>query len=310
VEAELKGGTEIELMRRHVDGVEGARLELAGGGIESAVVVLAGAPGSARIALQGAQLLAWQPRGQAQVLWCSPMARPGSGKAMRGGIPICWPWFGPHVSDPAQPQHGYARNGVFSLDEIERVPEGWRLRLSLAAGTTQVSGEAEHLSLTIEYLIGAALAVEAETGNAGPVEAPVSFAFHTYFSVGDVRRVRVDGLDGAEYRDNADQGRPKRQAGPLHVAKETVALFDESPARVRLVDPVLGRTIAITRNGCASTVVWNPMAAAASMADIPAGGELGFLCVESGAVGSSAVTLPPGAKHRAGVEYRLDPLAA
>jgi D-hexose-6-phosphate mutarotase len=282
-------------------GIEGVSVELkAPGDPASAVIVVDGPQARARIALQGAQVLSWRPGGGDDALWCSPMIAPGSGKAMRGGIPICWPWFGPH-GEPGRPQHGYARTAIWRLDGVVRTAAGWDVALGLPAG-------AEPLSATLDIKIGHDLSLELRTRNEGSSPAALSAAFHTYFRVGDVTGVRVRGLDGADYRDNADGGRSKTQHGDLTISGETVALFDTSPAVVVLEDPTLGRRIHIDRRGAASTIVWNPMAAATAMADIPAGQEREFICVESGAVGAASVTLVEGAIHALGVVYRVEPL--
>lgn len=281
--------------------VDGVQIELhAPGDPASAVIVLDGPQAQARIALQGAQVLSWRPGGGGDVLWCSPMIAPGSGKAMRGGIPICWPWFGPH-GEPGRPQHGNARSAIWRLDGVVRTAGGWEISFALPAG-------ADRLSARLDVRIGQQLALELRTCNEGSAPATLSTAFHTYFRVGDVTGIRVRGLDAATYRDNADGGRSKIQRGDLMISGETVALFDTSPAVVVLDDPTLGRRIHVERTGGASTIVWNPMAAARAMADIPDGQEREFICVESGAVGAASVTLVEGAIHALGVVYRVEPI--
>lgn len=283
---------------RSVDGVE---IELQSpDDPASAVIVVDGPQAQARIAVQGAQILSWRPGGGQDVLWCSPMIAPGSGKAMRGGIPICWPWFGPH-DEPGRPQHGHARNAIWRLEHVVRTGAGWRLSFGNPAG-------AEGLSARLGMEVGNSLSAELRTCNEGSSPATFSTAFHTYFRVGNVTGIRVRGLDGATYRDNSDGGRSKVQNGDLTISGETVALFDSSPAAVVLEDPALARRIHVARSGGASTIVWNPMAAARTMADIPSGQEREFICVESGAMGAASVTLAEGAIHTLGVVYRVEPL--
>lgn len=281
--------------------VDGVRIELhTSGDPASAIIVVDGPQAQARVALQGAQVLSWRPGGGEDVLWCSPDIAPGSGKPMRGGIPVCWPWFGPHA-EPGRPQHGHARTAIWRLDGAVRTGAGWHLSFGLPAG-------ADMLSARLDIEIGHQLSLELRTRNEGSSTATLSTALHTYFRVGDVTRVRVGGLDGTAYRDNADGGRAKVQHGDLTITRETVALFDVSPAAVVIEDPVMARRIHIERDGGTSTIVWNPMSAARAMADIPQGQEREFICVESGAIGAASVTLVEGAIHALGVVYRVEPL--
>jgi glucose-6-phosphate 1-epimerase len=258
----------------------------------------------AAIALQGAQVLHWQPAGQSHdVLWLSPVARFGGGKAIRGGVPICWPWFGMHV-EPGKPQHGYARNAVWSVVEAQRRGDDMHLVFALpadCAGREHLLGTAQ---VRFRITIGSALDMELSTTNTGTTPLTISHALHTYLRVGDVARIAIDGLDGATFRDNTDNGRAKEQHGLMTIPRETVALFDEAGPRHVLDDPALGRRIVVTRTSGRSSVVWNPGASAAGMGDIPPPCQTEFVCIESGSVGHAATLVAPGAT--AVIGQRLD----
>jgi glucose-6-phosphate 1-epimerase len=278
------------------------------------VIDIVGTAATVSIAVQGAQVLNWKPQGHEDVLWCSPLSKLGGGKAIRGGVPICWPWFGPHQSDPKKPQHGFARNVAWHLIDVSELDIAagrfvltFRLPVHVPERALLQPASAEVLAFID---VGAALGVRIETDNTGDDPLVLTEALHTYFRVGDVSRISIDGVDGCAYRDNADGGRRKVQRGPMMIASETVALFDDADSLGAIDDPVLGRRIRITRDADnRSTVIWNPGVAAVTMADIPAGTSSHFVCVESGNIGAAAVALEPGESHSCGVTYAVEAMA-
>jgi glucose-6-phosphate 1-epimerase len=286
-----------------LDRIDGIGVSERDGGV---VIDIATRSCHAAIALQGAQVLHWHPAGQSHdVLWLSPVARFGGGKAIRGGVPICWPWFGQHPL-AEKPQHGFARNAMWSVIEARRTGDDVTLVFELPAnclGREHLEGTAR---LRFHVTVGAALDMSLETMNTGAAPITITQALHTYLRVGDVSRISVEGLDGATYRDNTDGGRAKEQHGTMTIPRETVAIFDEAATSHVLIDPVLGRRIAVTRSGGRSTVVWNPGASAAGMGDVPPPSQNEFVCIESGAVGAAAMTLAPGSVARIGQQLKLD----
>lgn len=253
----------------------------------------------AEIAVQGAQVLSWRPAGQADLLWCAPLPPPDIGKAIRGGIPICWPWFGPHASDAGLPQHGLVRTAPWRLAETKAVADG----ILVAFEITEHGAE-----VRLEVIAGRLLSVALTTHNVGSTPLIFTEALHTYFQVGDIDAIAVHGLDGCSYRDNTDGGRVKVWHGVCRMPSETIAVFDQTPDVVEIVDPVLRRRVLIKREGGLSTIVWHPGAAVGALQDVAAGTEKYFACVESGNVGASAVTIAPRAAHRLAVTYKIDAL--
>ncbi len=301
-----------EEIMRLLNTVEGVRLGQSRGGL---VIDVATRAAAATIAIQGAQVLSFAPRGHDDLLWCSPVSPLGGGKAIRGGIPICWPWFGPHA-DTAQgqvrPQHGFARNLNWDLiDAAELDDDGGHIvltfRLPQRAKERELFTVGANATLFID--IGRTLSLRLETDNEGDEPFTIREALHTYFSVGAASAIEIDGLSGSTYRDNTDSGRAKTQTGAMSIRSETIALFDKSPDVLSIADPVLKRRIEIVRDaGSQSTIVWNPGASAAGMIEIPKGDETRFVCVESGNIGACAISLAPGDSHSCGVSYRLAPL--
>jgi glucose-6-phosphate 1-epimerase len=249
---------------------------------------------SAEIAVQGAQILSWTPQGTRDVLWCAPLPPANSGKAIRGGVPICWPWFGPHATDATQPQHGLVRTADWMLAETALTPHGAR-----AAFTHTAWG----CALRIEFDIGARLTMTLSTTNTSTAPVSITEALHTYFRVGNVADAVVRGLAGLTYRDNTNGGRETQQVGDLRLTSETIAVFPATPNVVELLDTDLGRTVRIARAGGRSTIAWHPGASAATFKDIPPGSADTFVCVESGNVAPHAITLQPGKTHHLSVAY-------
>lgn len=260
---------------------------------------------SATLALQGAQLLSWVPTGHDDVLWCSPLSALGGGKAIRGGIPLCWPWFGPHATEPSRPQHGYARVALWRLGQAYRHGDTVTLVLDLPAEAVPRQGHSGNMSARLTVTLGDHLGLSLETINHAVTPSAVTLALHTYFAVGAVDQVSIEGLDGATYRDNTAAGIETLQTEGMRIGGETIALFEHADAAQTLIDPVMKREIAIQRRGGTSTVVWNPGRSASALADIPAGAATRFICIESGAIGAAGVSIPGSGRHCLEVTYHV-----
>lgn len=254
-------------------------------------ITVTGELATAEIYLHGAHLAAFQPRGAQPVLFLSGKSNFDSAKPIRGGVPIIFPWFGPKAGSPESPMHGYARLRSWTLDSSKREADGAvEVVLALAA---------DDADLRMRFLIGKALGMELEVRAR---TAPLSFeeAFHTYFVVGDVRQVEVDGLQNTDYIDKTDSFKRKTQpAERIRITGETDRVFVNTRRTVHIVDPVLKRTISIAKEGSASTVVWNPwIAKAKAMPDFGDDEWPGMICVETANVGDQALRLEPGQAHK------------
>ena len=256
---------------------------------------------AAELYLHGAHLCRWQPRGQAHpVLWMSDASRFEAGAPIRGGVPICFPWFGPKAGDPSAPVHGVARISLWTLDAVAVEPDGAIVvRLGLGPGTQAGADTSHNLALAFELRLGSALAMALTATNTG--ESPSTFeeALHTYLAVGDVRRVAVAGLEGATYVDKVDGAMRKTQTDALiTIAGETDRLYLDTDAAVTLTDPGFGRRIRVAKTGSRSSVVWNPwVAKSRAMPDFGDDEWPGMICIETANAADNAVTLPPHASH-------------
>ena len=274
------------------------------------VVEIENAQASASLALQGAHLLTWTPRGQQPVIWLSPDAKFAPGKSVRGGVPVCWPWFGPHPGEPAFPAHGFARTVPWEPVETEVLHDG-RTHLVLRLVQTEATrAQWPHAcEVVLEVTVGATLEIALLTHNLGESAFTLGQALHTYFAVGDVRRAAVQGLDGCPYLDKVEDFARKQQAGAVTIGAEVDRIYLDSRADCLIEDPVWGRRIRIAKQGSASTVVWNPwIEKAAQMGDLGSEGYLHMLCVESANAAEDVVRLAPGGTHRLWVRYGVEPL--
>ncbi|WP_343287203.1 D-hexose-6-phosphate mutarotase [Gordonia sp. SID5947] len=250
---------------------------------------------TAALSMFGGQLLSFIPAGSAHdVLWVSPAAAPPP-TPIRGGVPLCWPYFAREGQPAGVPSHGYARTARWRLvagrstesgdTELELAPEGLE-HLPLTAGMTVRVGNTLELGL--------------RTHNPGGATVTMTEAFHNYFRVADVGAVRVEGLGGLSYLDKFDDLRSHEQQGDWTLPKDTARsdrVYPGAGGRYRLVDPGLRRTIEVSVRGGHSAVVWNPGADVASgMPDIGAHWRE-FLCVEAANAGPDIVEIPAGADH-------------
>jgi len=241
-----------------------------------------------RVALHGATVMSWCPAGGEEVLYLSPDAVFREGKAIRGGIPICWPWFNAHPTDPALPSHGVARSRFWKLDEALENEEGVTLRLSMSEGIW---------SAVATVGLGSVLELGLESLNPGMKPIQISGALHSYFRVGDISSVTITGLEDTDYLDTAGTRTRRHQTGGLGISGETDSIYDRSSSS-KIVDGSMGRTITIAKTGSPSTVVWNPgKEKAKALSDMPDEGYREFVCVEAAVSNDKAVTVEPGGSY-------------
>lgn len=273
-------------------------LEAGNGGLER--VRVSGPRAEAEIYLQGGHVTRWQPRGAAPVLFLSGRAVYAPGKAIRGGVPIIFPWFGPHATDPTKPMHGFARSRPWRLAGSGPGADGAvvvEFALDDDAATRAVWPSP--FALRYRVTVGEKLTMELATTNSGGAPFRFEAALHTYLAVGDVERLALTGLEDTAYIDKVDAMTRKRHgADPLRLSGETDRVFLGTTARCVVSDPVLGRRLAVDKMGSATTVVWNPWSSKApGIADLEPDGWRRMVCVESANAAEDAVTLAPGARH-------------
>lgn len=267
---------------------------------------------TASLCLQGAHLMTWQPRSQAvPVLWLSRDAKLATGKSIRGGVPVCWPWFGAHASEPGFPAHGYARTVPWRVVESGSEPDGvTRLTLRLVESEKTRAQWPYPCTLQLTVIVGETLRMELSTENTGESGFAISEALHAYFRIGDIGAVRVSGLAGCDYWDKVGGSVLKRQDEAIQFAGETDRVYINTAAECAIEDGQLKRRIHVAKSGSLSTVVWTPWTAKADrMGDLgQPDGWREMLCVESANAIDNMVHVAPGTRHTLIVEYRAESL--
>lgn len=263
------------------------------------VAIIDNGAASAQIALQGAQVLTYQPAGAAPVLWLSPAARWVPGKSLRGGIPVCWPWFGPHPGDTAQPAHGYARGELWEVRSSSATPGATHLVLGLPPRPSyqRYVPYAADLDVELAISISAQLRMTLTTRNKGTQRVPLSQALHSYFHVSDIGGVRILGLEDHVYIDKVAGGRTT-QRGAIEINGEVDRIYLDTDGDCVIEDPGLQRRLRIAHAGSRSTVVWNPwITKSQRLGDLGDSGYREMLCVETANAAEDARQLAPGTTH-------------
>jgi D-hexose-6-phosphate mutarotase len=277
---------------------DGARLEKGPGGLDR--LALSAPDGQAVVYLQGAHVAHFQPTGERPVLWMSAASRFEPGKPIRGGVPICFPWFGPKAGSPDAPAHGFARILPWTVATVTREPEGGlRAVLELSAAAVARGGFAPELSLSLAVSVGRSLRMALTARNVHGTAVTFEEALHSYLAVSDVRQVRVHGLEGVPCMDKTAAGaRRPGETAPIAIAAETDRVYAGTSGPVTIEDPGWRRRIVVGKSGSRTTVVWNPwVAKAKAMPDFGDDEWTGMLCIETANAVDDAVTLAPAASH-------------
>jgi len=264
------------------------------------------APGAtAAVFDHGAHLVSWVPAGSSEVIFLSSAAFLDSAAAIRGGVPICFPWFGPGRTGSMAPAHGFARRSAWTLADSERSAD--QVVLTYTLDDSAIVSETFTSSFRAVYRIGIgqSLDLDLTIENTGDVEFSFEEALHTYLAVGNVEQVRIEGLDGVDYLDKAAGGTACRQDADVIFSGETDRIY-RSSADLTVVDPVRERRILVTRRNSSDVVVWNPWRdKGEALSDLGVGEWQGFVCVEGANVLDSAIALVPGEAHSMGYSLRL-----
>ena len=274
------------------------------------VAEISNARATASLCLQGAHLMTWQPRSQAvPVVWLSRDAKLAAGKSIRGGAPVCWPWFGAHASESSFPGHGYARTVPWQVVESGSEPNGaTRLTLRLVESEKTHAQWKHACTLDLTVIVGETLRMEMTTENTGVSDFAIGEALHTYFQIGDIGAVRVKGLEGCEYWDKVGSSTLRKQVGAISFSGETDRVYINTAAECVIEDDKLKRRIHIAKSGSLSTVVWTPWTDKANkMGDMgQPDGWREMVCVESVNTMENVVKVAAGTMHTMIVEYRAE----
>lgn len=281
--------------------------EAPGGGL--AVAEIDNGLARASICLQGGHVMTWQPRSQEKpVIWLSDFAKFVPGKSIRGGVPVCWPWFGPHVAEATYPAHGFARTVAWTVTNTGTTAQGETyMGLMLENHEQMQSMWPWQTSLHIRITIGDRLKIELVTDNRDAQDVVISEALHTYFQIGDIADIQILGLEGCTYYDKVAGGGQSRQDGAIRFASETDRVYVNTAVTCIIEDTGLKRRIIVAKSGSQSTVVWNPWNEKADkMGDLGPDGWRRMVCVESANAMDNPVLIPAGKSHTLSVEYSVE----
>lgn len=248
--------------------------------------------------LHGAQVTSWRPAGSEEVLFLSSKSGWEEGQAIRGGIPICFPWFRAKADDPHAPRHGFVRTRPWQLESIAETSARVTVSMFIESDEQTRQWWPAQFRLVHRVTFGSDLRLELVCINKGKTALHFEEALHTYNRVADVGTVRLQGLDGTCFLDNTDSNKEKAQFGDVTIASQTDNAFIKTQNAVDLVDPKMRRRIRLQKANSSTTVVWNPWQEVASwLRDLGGNEWKQFLCVEASNIMGAAVTLAPGQEH-------------
>jgi glucose-6-phosphate 1-epimerase len=267
------------------------------------------AKASAVISVYSGQVLSFQPKSEEEMMFVSDKAYYQSGKAIKGGIPICWPWFGPDPENLGRAAHGFVRNRMWNVLRSRTADNGGtQVTLELSDTPETKSIWPQSFNLTLEITVSESLTVKLITHNKGDTPFTVTQALHTYFNVGDINRVKVFGFDGINFLDKTDSGQEQTQSGDITVTQEVDRIYRDVPAHELVIeDKALNRRIIIAAQGSKTVIVWNPWAEiSAKMADLGDNDYLRFICVETANAANDVITVNPSSEEKIIANYRIE----
>lgn len=265
------------------------------------------------VARQGAQILGYQVDGQQPLIWQNEAAVFKKGKAVRGGMPVCWPWFGNldrnpdsvqamrQSSEPAK-AHGEVRAIDWELLGVAEDGDALLVELVQPQAEGHLPGWPHNVALKLSIRLDQALNVSLVSFNAGQETVTFSQALHTYFAVSDAHQISIEGLDGLRYLETLENWEERKQTGDLVFTGETDRVYLGTPNLLSIVDPQWQRRVHIQTSGSNSAILWNPwIEKTGRFTDMAADGWQRMVCVETANVMGDVVTLAPDEMHIMGV---------
>jgi glucose-6-phosphate 1-epimerase len=262
-------------------------------------VRISGSFGQGEMYLHGAQVTSWKPAGSEELLFVSTESRWEEGQAIRGGIPICFPWFRAKVNDPHAPAHGVVRTKAWQLESIVETEAGVTVSMFTESDEHTRGWWPGEFRLVHRVTFGSALSLELVCTNTGATSLRFEEAHHTYNRVADVERVSLHGLDSVHFLDNTESNKEKVQRGDVAIASQTDNAYLDTKSTIDLSDVNMRRRIRLTKTNSLTTVVWNPWReGAAGLPDLGDDEWRQFICVEASNILTAAIDLAAGQEHR------------
>lgn len=257
---------------------------------------------SSLISIYGAQVLSFIPKSKddKDVFFISDKAYFEEGRAIKGGIPICWPWFGRSVENPDLQIHGFARNMLWEIEDTSSESSGeTKVVLSLRESEDSMKLWPHNFRLTLTIVVGKTLSLSLQTTNTGEDTFSITQALHPYFSISEISQMQVNGLGGVDYLDKVTGAETAiTQIGEIRVEQEVDRIYIDAPSETSIVDHKFDRKILIKTKGSKTTVVWNPWTEISKNSkDLEDDSYLKFICVEAANAAEDIVAIALNESH-------------
>jgi glucose-6-phosphate 1-epimerase len=261
---------------------------------------------TAEIMLHGGHVMSYVPAGELPVLWMSDSSWFLPDKPIRGGIPICWPWFGAHPCDKNLPSHGFARISEWQVELTEKLNGATRIMLKLTPGEVPGNMPQFPFELRLDVIAGDDLQVALGIKNTGDNDLSFTAALHTYLNVSEISSIKITGLENCSFLDTLNNTR-NEQSGAINFTEETDRIYLDTETSCIIHDPKYKRRIKIDKSGSNTTVVWNPwIAKSKRMPDFGDEEYQKMVCVETTNAENDAKTLHSGCRHILKTVIRID----
>ncbi|MEM6613973.1 MAG: D-hexose-6-phosphate mutarotase [Cyanobacteria bacterium P01_C01_bin.72] len=262
----------------------------------------------AKISVYAGQVLSFKPAGQTEdVIFLSSKAYYQTGKAIRGGAPLCWPWFGPDPEDQGRANHGFVRNRLWQVLQVVSTQDGsTKVTLGLSATEETKAIWDYSFNFSIAITVGQVLTIDLITQNTDSKPFQITQAIHTYFKIGDINQVSVLGLADKTYIDKVDGGQKKTQSGDVTFSSECDRIYLDVLSPLTVDDQALNRKIVVSAINSKTAIVWNPGAdVTAKMADLSDRDYENFVCVETANAANEVIEVAAGEQYQMTAEYAV-----
>ncbi|HZF69239.1 D-hexose-6-phosphate mutarotase [Sulfuricurvum sp.] len=255
---------------------------------------------TAAITPYGAHLLSYRFTNDSDdLLFLSEKAIFREGTPIRGGIPVCWPWFGPDPQSLGRSDHGLVRTRMWNVVSSDLLPDQeCSITFELTDTPETYALWPHRFCLTLKLTVGKSLTLELTTKNLGDTPLELTQALHTYFNIGDITQMRITGLEGLTYTDKTDDSREKPQKNAIRIDAETDRVYPTDGGDIVIRDETFNRNIRIESKGSHTAVIWNPwIRVCEQKADLNAEDYKKMICVETANAGNNIITLLPSQHH-------------
>jgi glucose-6-phosphate 1-epimerase len=295
--------TITELNRRF--GIPGiAQVVVGNGGLAKVTIAARNTVGE--MYLHGAHVTSWQPLGAEEVLFVSSQSRWEDGRPIRGGVPLCFPWFAGKADDPSAPAHGFVRTKTWQLESITQAGDAVTVSMFTESNDETKRWWPVDFHVAYRATFDSALNLELVVRNTGSTLLRFEEALHTYFRVGHIEKARLHGLNTVHYVDKTDSNRKKTQQGSIGIVSETDRVYLNTGGAIDLEDQSLRRLIEVAKESSFTTVIWNPwVEKAKALSDFGDAEWMQTLCIEASNVSDYTVELAPGQQHKMQAMVRL-----